>query len=145
MCRDPVSSDAFRSQSCKDRCRDRVTFYDPRSSSNTPGLRCDLITTNDEVLCRFRRMNRARSRFLSKSVIDQSFRRQPQWERVKVKKLHGQFFFLILFHHFPSFLFFLFSFSLSPSSFRFRGFRFVKTNIQSFRRYPPSGITREIS
>lgn len=28
--RDPVSPDAFRSQSCKDRCRDRVTFYDPR-------------------------------------------------------------------------------------------------------------------
>lgn len=103
---------------------DRVTFYDPRSSSNTPGLFCDLITHERRSPLSFSK-NESRAFEVSleeryRSVVSTTTTR---WENaLKRKNCTDNFFFLILFYHFPSFLFL----SLSLSSFRFKGFRFVK-------------------
>lgn len=123
---------------------DRVTFYDPRSSSNTPGLLCDLITHERRSPLSFSK-NESRAFEVSleeryRSVVSTTTTR---WENaLKRKNCTDNFFFLILFYHFPSFLFL--SLSLSRHSVS-KVFASLKTNIQSFRRYPPSGITREIS
>lgn len=122
---------------------DRVTFYDPRSSSNTPGLLCDLITHERRSPLSFSK-NESRAFEVSleeKLSISRFDDDHPVGKRVKAKKLHGQFFLfnsILPFPFLPSF----FSFSRHSVS---EVFASLKTNIQSFRRYPPSGITREIS
>lgn len=122
---------------------DRVTFYDPRSSSNTPGLLCNLITHERRSPLSFSK-NESRAFEVSleeKLSISRFDDDHPVGKRVKAKKLHGQFFLfnsILPFPFLPSF----FSFSRHSVS---EVFASLKTNIQSFRRYPPSGITREIS
>lgn len=126
VCRDPVSPDAFRSESCKDRSQRQGNIL--RSAfvveyswftlwPNYPRTTKSFVVF-EEWIARVRGFSR---RALSISRFDDDD--HPVGKRVKAKKLHGQFFLFNSILPFPFLPFFL---SLSLSSFRFRGFRFVK-------------------